>query len=154
HRVDASPCSCTNHTNTSRGRITMTLHSDSLALLTDLYQLTMAYGYWKTGEAERDAVFHLTFRRHPFGGAYALSAGLAPALEYLRALHFDGSDLAYLATLSGNDGRPLFEPGFLDYLGKLRFSCSVDAAPEGALVFAHEPLLRVTGPIVQAQLVE
>ena len=77
----------------------MTLHSDSLALLTDLYQLTMAYGYWKGGEAERDAVFHLSFRRHPFGGAYAISAGLGPALDYLRGLRFDGSDLEYLATL-------------------------------------------------------
>ena len=128
--------------------------SPSLALLTDLYQLTRAYGYWTAGEAEREAVFHLSFRRHPFGGGYAIAAGLGPALDYLASLHFDGSDLAYLATLVGNDDRPLFENAFLDYLGAMRFTCSVDAAPEGAVVFAHEPLLRVTGPILQAQIVE
>jgi nicotinate phosphoribosyltransferase len=126
----------------------------SLALLTDLYQLTMAYGYWKTGEAERESVFHLSFRRHPFGGAYAVWAGLGPALAYLQDLGYDGSDLAYLASLRGNDDRPLFEPAFLDYLGALRFTCSVDAAAEGSVVFAHEPLVRVRGPMLQAQIVE
>jgi nicotinate phosphoribosyltransferase len=126
----------------------------SLALLTDLYQLTMAYGYWKTGEAERESVFHLSFRRHPFGGAYAIWAGLGPALEYLQGLGFEADDLAYLATLRGNDGRPLFEAAFLDYLGALRFTCSVDAVAEGSVVFAHEPLVRVRGPILQAQIVE
>jgi nicotinate phosphoribosyltransferase len=130
----------------------MTQHS--LALLTDLYQLTMAYGYWKTGEAERESVFHLSFRRHPFGGAYAIWAGLGPALDYLQGLGFEADDLAYLATLRGNDGRPLFEAAFLDYLGALRFTCSIDAAAEGSVVFAHEPLVRVRGPILQAQIVE
>jgi nicotinate phosphoribosyltransferase len=129
-------------------------HGGSLALLTDLYQLTMACGYWKAGTADREAVFHLTFRRAPFGGGYAIAAGLGPALEYLRALQFSADDLAYLATLRDGRGAPLFPAGFLDYLGALRFACTVDAAPEGSLVFAHEPILRVTGPIAHAQLVE
>jgi nicotinate phosphoribosyltransferase len=125
-----------------------------MALLTDLYQLTMACGYWKAGTADREAVFHLTFRKAPFGGGYAIAAGLAPALDYLRGLAFSADDLAYLATLRDGAGAPLFPGGFLEYLGALRFGCTVDAAPEGSLVFAHEPILRVTGPIAHAQLVE
>lgn len=128
--------------------------TDGLALLTDLYQLTMACGYWKHGHAEREAVFHLTFRRAPFGGGYAIAAGLAPALDYLRALHFGSDDLAYLATLRDRTGAALFPQEFLDYLGALRFTCTVDAMPEGTLAFAHEPLVRVRGPILQAQIVE
>jgi nicotinate phosphoribosyltransferase len=130
------------------------VYGGSLALLTDLYQLTMACGYWKSGVAEREAVFHLTFRRPPFGGGYAVAAGLAPALAYLQRLRFTADDLAYLATLRDGEEQPLLAPAFLDYLRELRFTCTVDAVPEGSVVFAHEPLLRVRGPIVQAQLVE
>jgi len=126
----------------------------SLALLTDLYQLTMAQGYWMAGVAEREAVFHLTFRRHPFGGAYAVAAGLEPALDYLSRYRFDASDLEYLAGLQGGDGKRLFDPGFVAYLGTMKFDCTVDAVPEGSVVFAHEPLLRVQGPVLAAQLVE
>ena len=125
-----------------------------LGLLTDLYQVTMAHGYWKTGHAEREAVFHLHFRRHPFGGGYAIAAGLGPALDFLRGLAFTTDDCAYLATLTGADGQPLFDRGFLAYLRDLRFTGTVDAVPEGRLVFAHEPLVRIRAPIVQAQLVE
>ena len=130
------------------------LYGGSLALLTDLYQLTMACGYWKAGTADREAVFHLTFRRAPFGGGYAIAAGMAPALSYLRGLRFSPEDLTYLATLRDGRDAPLFPTGFLDYLAAFRFACTVDAAPEGSLVFAHEPLLRVRGPILHAQLVE
>ncbi|MEZ4361781.1 MAG: nicotinate phosphoribosyltransferase [Kofleriaceae bacterium] len=124
------------------------------ALLTDLYQLTMAAGYWASGQAEREAVFHLTFRRPPFGGGYAIAAGLQPALEHLARLRFTADDLGYLATLRDADDAPLFSSGFLDYLARLRFECSVDAVPEGTVVFPHEPLLRVRGPIAAAQIVE
>jgi nicotinate phosphoribosyltransferase len=130
------------------------LYGGSLALLTDLYQLTMACGYWKAGTADREAVFHLTFRRPPFGGGYAIACGLTPALEYLRRLTFSSDDLAYLATLRDASRAPLFPAGFLDYLGAFRFACTVDAAPEGSLVFAHEPIVRVSGPIAHAQIVE
>ncbi|MBK9031459.1 MAG: nicotinate phosphoribosyltransferase [Myxococcales bacterium] len=131
-----------------------TLYRSSLALATDLYQLTMAYGYWKAGVAEREAVFHLTFRREPFGGGYAIAAGTALAVDFLRQLHFEPSDCAYLATVTGADGKPLFDAGFLDYLAGLRFTGTVDVVPEGAAVFAHEPLVRVRAPMVLAQLVE
>ncbi len=130
------------------------MYGGSLALCTDLYQLSMACGYWKAGHSEREAVFHLTYRRPPFGGGYAIAAGIAPALDYLQRLRFTDDDLAYLATLTELIGGPLFPRGFLDYLGALRFTCTVDAVPEGSLVFPHEPILRVRGPIGQAQLVE
>lgn len=130
------------------------VYGGSLALLTDLYQLTMACGYWKAGASEREAVFHLTFRRPPFGGGYAIAAGIAPAIAYLRRLRFTADDVAYLATLRDAEQAPLFPAGFLDYLRELRFSCTVDAVREGSLVFPHEPLVRVRGPIAQGQLVE
>jgi nicotinate phosphoribosyltransferase len=130
------------------------VYGGSLALLTDLYQLTMACGYWKAGNSEHEAVFHLTFRRAPFGGGYAIAAGIAPALAFLQRLRFEADDLAYLATLVDATGAPLFPREFLAYLGAMRFTCTVDAVPEGSLVFPHEPIVRVRGPIAQAQLVE
>ncbi len=135
-------------------RIPTDLYGTSLALLTDLYQLTMAYGYWKLGLAEREAVFHLTFRKNPFGGGFAIAAGLEQAAHFLDGLAFSDDDVAYLATLTGNDGQPLFEPGFLQYLSALEFTLDIDGIPEGTAVFPHEPLLRVRGPLLQAQLVE
>ncbi len=123
-------------------------------LLTDLYQLTMAAAYWKTGRAENEAVFHLFFRKPPFGGSYALAAGLGDALDWLRNWHFSPEDIAYLATLTGRDGTPLFESGFLNYLKNLRLTVDIDAIPEGTVVFAHEPLVRIRGPLVQGQLLE
>jgi nicotinate phosphoribosyltransferase len=126
----------------------------SLSLLTDLYQLTMAYGYWKLGMAERRAAFHLTFRSNPFGGGYSVCCGLHDAIDFINALRFGPDDLEYLASLRGNDERPLFESGFLDHLRRLEFSLDVDAIPEGTVVFPSEPLVRVTGSILQAQLIE
>lgn len=130
------------------------LYSHSLALLTDLYQLTMAYGYWKNNKMTQEAVFTLFFRKPPFKSGYTIAAGLGTALEYLQDLHFTESDLNYLAILTGNDGQPLFEPAFLDYLSKLRFECDIDAVPEGTIVFPHEPLLRVQGSLLQCQILE
>ncbi len=130
------------------------IYRTPLGLLTDLYQLTMAYGYWKLGRSDQQAVFHLFFRKPPFGGGYAIAAGLSHVVDLLRSFKFEACDLEYLATLEGNDGRPLFEKGFLDYLGELRFSCDVDAVPEGTAVFGNEPMVRVRGPILQGQLLE
>lgn len=135
----------------------MTLHQlyrDSLGLLTDLYQLTMAQGYWQAGLADREAVFHLTFRHCPFGGQYAVACGLKPALEYVRDFAFTDEDVAYLATLPDNRDKPLFDPRFLDYLRQLRFRGDVHAMPEGTLAFPREPLVRVQAPLLQAQLLE
>jgi nicotinate phosphoribosyltransferase len=130
------------------------LYKPSLALLTDLYQLTMAFGYWKTGMADREAVFHLFFRENPFRGGFSIAAGLASVVDYLEYLHFEDDDIAYLAGLQGNDGKRLFEARFLEYLSHITFNCNVDAVAEGTVVFPHEPLVRVQGPLVQAQLLE
>lgn len=126
----------------------------SAALLTDLYQLTMAYGYWKSGKDRDDAAFHLYFRENPFNGGYTIAAGLEEAVQYLEALRFRDDDLRFLATVTGNDDQRLFPDDFLRYLEQLRFSCDIDAVPEGTVVFPQEPMLRVVGPILQAQIVE
>jgi nicotinate phosphoribosyltransferase len=123
-------------------------------LLTDLYELTMAQAYWTQGRERTEAVFHLFFRRNPFGGGFAVACGLERALDFLQGFHFEEADLGYLESLTGNDARPLFEPAFLRMLGELRLACDVDAVPEGTVVFPYEPLVRVRGPLLQAQLVE
>lgn len=130
------------------------IYQPSLALLTDLYQITMAYGYWKSGIANREAVFNLFFRKRPFKGGYAIACGLELVIDYLQNFSFDASDIAYLQKLTGTDGKALFSTEFLDFLQNLSFSCSVDAVKEGTVVFEHEPVLRVQGPLLQAQLIE
>ena len=130
------------------------VYRESLALMTDLYELTMAYGYWKKGIADKEAVFHLFFRRKPFNGSFAVAAGLATVLDYLDNFRFQADDLAYLATLKTDDGNLLFEKKFLDYLRSFSFSCDIDAIPEGTPVFPYEPLVRVQGPLLHAQLLE
>jgi nicotinate phosphoribosyltransferase len=126
----------------------------SPGLFTDLYQLTMAQGYFKAGLTGTEACFHLSFRSNPFGSGYALACGLEQALDYLDALSFSAEDTAYLATLAGNDGGPLFDEEFLSYLESFRFDGDVDAIPEGTVVFPHEPLLRVTAPVAACQIAE
>ncbi|MHB1946909.1 MAG: nicotinate phosphoribosyltransferase [Gammaproteobacteria bacterium] len=123
-------------------------------LLTDLYQLTMAYGYWKLGLHEREAVFHMIFRKLPFHGNYAVACGLGTVIEFLEQWRFTDEDLTYLSGLRAPNGSDLFAPEFLDYLKNLKFSCDIDAIPEGTVVFPHEPLIRVKGPLLQGQLLE
>jgi len=123
-------------------------------LQTDLYQLTMAAAYFDAGKAHQESVFHLFFRRIPFQGGYAIAAGLGPALEWLRDFHFRTEDIDYLATLRTKNGHPMFHEKFLQHLASLRLALDIDAVPEGSAVFAHEPLLRVQGLILHAQLVE
>jgi nicotinate phosphoribosyltransferase len=124
------------------------------ALTTDLYELTMACGYWKAGVSEYDAVFHVTFRENPFGGQFTLSCGLATVIDFLRSFHFTEPELAYLAAQRGNDGKPLFDSGFLGDMRNLQLTCDIDAIPEGTLVFPNESLIRVIGPVIQCQLLE
>jgi nicotinate phosphoribosyltransferase len=124
------------------------------ALTTDLYEVTMACGYFKAGVIDHEAVFHVTFRENPFAGQFTVACGLATAIDFLRAFHFTGAEVDYLASQRGNDGKPLFDSGFLDYLRGLQLTCDIDAIPEGTLVFANEPLVRVRGPIAQCQLLE
>jgi nicotinate phosphoribosyltransferase len=123
-------------------------------LLTDLYQLSMAQGYFRTGRLRDQAVFQLMFRRLPFKGGYALAAGLEQVLELIEQFRFAPADIDYLSTLQASDGSALFSQEFLAYLSELELSLDVDAVPEGTVVFAHEPLVRVRGPLLQAQLLE
>lgn len=134
----------------------MTAQADigSRALLTDLYQITMAYGYRKAGIAQTQACFHVSFRANPFGGGYAVACGLEPVIEYLRDLRFTDEDCAFLGEQRGNDGAPLFDEAFLAELREMRFELDVDAVPEGTVIFPYEPILRVSGPIGQCQIVE
>jgi nicotinate phosphoribosyltransferase len=119
----------------------------SSALLADLYQLTMLLGYFDSG-MEDTAVFELFVRSLPRQRGFLLAAGLEQALDYLENLHVTPQELEWLAST----GR--FRQDFLDYLGRLRFTGNVHAMPEGTIFFASEPILRVTAPLPQAQLVE
>jgi nicotinate phosphoribosyltransferase len=124
------------------------------ALTTDLYEVTMACGYWKAGVSDYDAAFHVTFRENPFGGQFTVACGLATVIDFLHSFHFTETEVAYLAAQRGNDGKPLFDSAFLDYMRDLQLTCDIDAIPEGTLVFPNEPLIRVVGPIIQCQLLE
>ncbi|MCS7007263.1 MAG: nicotinate phosphoribosyltransferase, partial [Thermoleophilia bacterium] len=118
------------------------------ALLVDLYELTMGEAYVREGLADREATFSLFFRTLPPGWGYALAAGLEDALRYLETLRFEDDEVAFLE----RSGR--FSERFLERLKELRFSGSVRALPEGTAVFPNEPLLEVTAPLLEAQLVE
>ena len=130
------------------------IYRHSLSLLTDLYQVTMAYGYWKNRSADRESTFHLFFRKNPFEGGYAVATGLETAIEFLETFEFSEDDVGYLKSLEGNDGEPIFESDFLRYLAEMKLSVDIDAVREGTVVFPHEPILRVRGPLIQAQLLE
>ncbi len=123
-------------------------------LLTDLYQLTMAQGYLRAGRTQDQAVFHLMFRKLPFGGGYAVAAGLEAVLEFVEGFCFEADELAYLAALKADDGTLLFGEDFIGYLRSLRLTLDIEALPEGTLVFGGEPMLRVHGNLIEAQLLE
>lgn len=116
-------------------------------MMTDLYQLTMMYGYFKHGMAGNEGVFDVFFRPKS-NITYAIAAGLQSVIDYINNLHFGPEDLAYLRSLG------LFDEPFLAYLSELRFTGEIYAVPEGTVVFPYEPLVRVRAPILQAQLIE
>src|SRR6266850_1513144 len=130
------------------------LYGQPLSLLTDLYQFSMAAAAWKAGVEDREAVFHLVFRRPPFKSGFTIAAGLGPALEYVRQLSFTDDEVRSLAQLRAESGEPMFERAFLDHLRELEPRVDIDAVPEGTAVFPQEPLLRVSGPIVPCMLLE
>ncbi|MEJ5368315.1 MAG: nicotinate phosphoribosyltransferase [Bryobacteraceae bacterium] len=121
------------------------------ALLTDLYQLTMAAGYWSAGKSEEIATFELYVRRLPPNRNYLIAAGLAQAAEYLLNLRFEEDEIRYL------QGLPQFQrvdAGFFEALRQFRFTGDVFAMPEGTPAFAGEPLLTVRAPLMEAQIPE
>lgn len=117
------------------------------ALLTDLYELTMAASYHANG-MNAPATFDLFVRKLPSRRNFLVMCGLEQALSYLESLRFDDDALDYLRSLE------MFDGGFLEFLGDLRFTGEVYAVPEGEIVFDREPLLRVTAPLIEAQIVE
>ena len=126
----------------------------NLALLTDLYELTMAQVYWSEGMADWEGAFHYFYRTAPRGGGYSIACGLELLVDYFSNLGFEPDDLDYLAGIPGADGKPIFSAAFLRSLETLKFDCDVDAVPEGSLIFPNEPIVRVTGPLLAAQIVE
>ncbi|HHU49506.1 MAG: nicotinate phosphoribosyltransferase [Caldicoprobacterales bacterium] len=120
----------------------------NLTMMTDLYQLTMMYGYYKNNTHQRQAVFDLFFRRPNNNTAYAIAAGLEQVMDYIENLHFSEEDLEYLDSLN------LFNQEFLDLLRDLRFTGDIHAVPEGTVVFPNEPMVRVKAPLIEAQLIE
>ncbi len=134
------------------------IYKSNLSLLTDLYQVSMAYAGWKSGfnkpGQEKHGVFNLYFRKNPFGGGYAVSCGLNSVLDFIENFKFDKDDCDYLESLIGHDGKPLFEKDFINELANLKLTVNIEAVEEGRVVFANEPILKVTGPIMQCQLIE
>ena len=119
----------------------------NLTLLTDLYEMTMMQGYFKTGNRDV-AVFDAFYRTNPCDGGYAVCAGLDQMIDYIKNLHFDEEDISYLRSLS------IFDEDFLTYLSNFKFSGDIYAIPEGTLIFPREPLVKVVAPIMEAQLIE
>jgi len=120
----------------------------NLSMLTDFYEITMSNAYYKMGMKDTIAVFDMFFRDVPERGGFAIMAGVEQLVGYLRNLHFSEEDLAYLADMG------IFEPEFLDYLRDFKFACDVWAVPEGMPIFPGEPIVKVKGPIIQAQMIE
>ena len=125
-----------------------TFNERSIALLTDLYEITMANGYFEEGRQKTEVVFDVFYRQIPDQGGFAIFAGLEQIVEYIEQLHFSAKDVDYLRSLH------LFSEEFLNYLTNFSFSGSIDALAEGTIIYPNEPLLTVTAPIIEAQLIE
>ena len=120
----------------------------NLTLLTDLYELTMMQGYFKNKDQNETVICDAFYRNNPCDGGFAIAAGLEQLIQYIKGLHFEEEDIAYLASLG------IFDEDFLEYLKSFRFTGDIYAIPEGTVVFPREPLVKVIAPIMQAQLVE
>lgn len=124
------------------------MSEQNLTLMTDLYELTMMQGYFKNKDKNDIVIFDAFYRNNPCEGGYAISAGLAQVIDYIKNLHFSEGDISYLRSLH------IFEEDFLEYLQGFRFSGDIYAIPEGTVMFPREPMIKVIAPIMEAQLVE
>lgn len=120
----------------------------NLSLLMDFYELTMANGYFVNGYKDVIANYDLYFRNAPDDAVFAISAGLDTAIDYIEHLHFDDEEIEFLRN------KKIFSDEFLAYLRNFKFECDIMAIPEGSVVFPNEPLMRIRGPFIQAQLLE
>lgn len=119
----------------------------NLSLLTDLYQLTMMQGYYKSN-TKKTVIFDMFYRKNPCDGGYAIACGLEQVIDYIKNLRFTYDDIEYLRGLG------IFDEDFLSYLSSFHFSGDIYAIPEGSVVFPMEPLIKVIAPIMEAQLIE
>ena len=120
----------------------------NLTMLCDFYELTMAYGYFKTGLCNKITYFDVFFRGIPDNGGFAIAAGLEQIVDYVKNLHFSPQDIEYLR------GKGLFDEEFLNYLKEFRFTGDIYAIPEGTPVFPYEPLITVCAPAIEAQIAQ
>ena len=124
------------------------MKKENLAMLCDFYEFTMANGYYKNGFYQQNVYFDVFFRKVPDNGGFAIAAGLEQVIDYIRSLHFDEEDIAYLR------GKGIFDEGFLAYLANFKFSGDIYAVPEGTPVFPDEPIMTIKAPAIEAQLIE
>lgn len=125
-----------------------------VALNTDLYELTMAQGYWESGLLEAEGCFNVFFREAPFNGGYAVACGMGQIADLVENFVFEDGAIDYLASIPAPGGGPMFKPGFLEYLRGFKMKVSIWAVPEGEVVFPREPMVRVEGPLIDCQLLE
>ena len=120
----------------------------NISMMMDLYEMTMANGYFANNDTQPKVIFDIFYRKNPDGGGFAIFAGLEQILEYIENMHFTEQDIEYFASLK------LFSPEFLDYLKDFRFSGDIYAFPEGTIMYPNEPCVTVVAPLIDAQLVE
>ena len=120
----------------------------NITMMMDLYELTMANGYFLQENSDTLVAFDVFYRRNPDGGGFSIFAGLEQVLEYIEEMHFDEADVEYLRSLK------LFDERFLEYLKSFRFHGNVMAFPEGTIMYPNEPVITVVAPLVEAQIVE
>ena len=125
-----------------------------VSLNIDLYELTMAQGFWESGLMDAEGCFNVFFRENPFDGGFAVACGMGQIPDLVRNFRFDDDAVEYLAGVQAPGGGPMFKRGFLGYLRDFSMRASVWAVPEGELVFPREPMVRVQGPIIDCQLLE
>ena len=128
------------HKNDSRHR--------NISMMMDLYEMTMANGYYLTGNKDKRVAFDVFYRNNPEGGGFSIFAGLEQVLDYLEHMHFDPEDIEYLRSLN------LFDEGFLKYLADFRFCGDVYAFREGSVIYPGEPILTIVGNLIETQMVE
>ncbi|XP_072295593.1 nicotinate phosphoribosyltransferase [Eucyclogobius newberryi] len=142
---------CTVHGSDTRGATERSFRERVPVLLTDLYQFTMAYTYWRAGRHQEPAVFELFFRDNPFGGGFSLFAGLQDCLQFLQSFRFTEEDVEFLRSVLP----PNTDQAFFTFLRGLDCSgVTVRSVPEGMVVFARVPVIEVSGPLAVVQLLE
>ena len=125
-----------------------------VALNTDLYELTMAQGFWEAGMTDTLGAFTVFFRENPFGGGYTVACGTGQIADLVENFKFEPDSIEYLRSLQAPGGGPMFKEEFLDYLANFSMDLDIYAVQEGDIVFPREPLVRVQGPIIACQLIE